>query len=63
MTRAEFFNIYSRLRVDITDYPPIKGEIEERWRTMEELQEGVGPIDVETYETRLRGMIDTEPLE
>jgi len=54
MTKAEFFDIYSRLRIDLTDEPPLKGEIEERWKTMEETQDVAGPFDVETYEAYMR---------
>jgi len=56
MTKTEFFDIYSRLRIDLTDEPPLKGEIEERWKTMEEVQDAVGPFDVERYEAYMRGL-------
>ena len=63
MTKAEFFDIYSRLRLDITDHPPIQGENEERWKDVEALQARLGPIDVELYETTLRGEFESKPLE
>lgn len=58
MTKEEFSQIYSRLKMDIAGIPAEESDLEEFWQMIKITQDREGPISVEFYENSMRPLLE-----